>query len=622
MPRATLAAVTLVLSFVVLPRAGRAADVVEFVPRNAFGFAVVRNFAEVDAKIQRLASLLQLPEVRPLALLQQTTGVGAGIDTRGDVLVALLPSRGDPFQFEYSVWLPVSDYDGLLRSLGGTPSPGIAEVRVAGEDLLIARQDNWALVMDPDQRELMEQQLIRPGRPGPPWETWPQWARQNDVTVVALGRGVQLLASLSLRAYMRDQQAHRAAATQAADGLAPPDELAEAPDDLFGPADQDNAAAANGRDAGRGSSEQMADLLRGFGRMQRHSNSLRRLTVMARAVGVGLQFDNDANATVEVRVSAGPGKMWGEAANNGVAGEPLPALHGDGPFIVYGAGQWPPALTAAAVNTYAQLLIDEMRTQEGMQLDERVVVRFARAVEQTAASVLSAGVLTLPGDKQDGVYTNNFAVVRVAAAANFVDAVGETLRLWNQMTRDAEGGPRLVFDVAETTIGTRTATRYTLDVAAADGAPELPEIRQAMEKLFGPGGKLTLLVVKVDEQTVLLAVATPEQVATLLQRLDQRLAADWNGPATAVANRLLPAEARWRAFFSPHDYTTWLARQMDAIVGVPVVGGPLVREFPAAPPIGAAGGWDGNDPWVRFSMPNETLRGAAAYLHGSKDLVP
>lgn len=617
MPRPTLAAVAFALALVVSPLACRAADVVEFVPPTAFGYVVVRNFGAVDAKAQRLASLLQLPEVKPLTLLRQATGINEGLDLHGDVLVALLRNRQEPFQFEYGVWLPVSNYDELLKSLGGTPSPGIAEVQVAGENLLIARQDNWALVMDPDQRDQMELHLARGVRRVAPWDTWPQWGRQNDLTVVALAQGVQTLARLSATAYMREQQAKRVAAAQAADDTPGLAEQAEAPDDLFGPVDQGNTAAADDGGADRSSNERMADLLRFLGRMQQSSTSLRRASMMVRAVGLGVQFDTDANAIVDVWASAGPANPWGDAANAAAAGDALPAMYGSGPFIVHGAGRWPAQLTAIAVNTYVQLLIAEMRLQEGMQLDERVVVRFGQAVEQAASSVLSASVLTLPGEKQEGVYTNNFAAVRVSSATNFINAVSEMMRLWNQMTRDAEGGPRLVFDVADTPVGSRTATHYTLDVAAADGAPGLPEIRQAMEKLFGPGGKLSLIVVKVDEQTVLLAFATPEQVTAMLQRLDQRQATDWNVPATAAPNRLLPADASWRAFFSPHDYTKWLVRQMDVIVGVPVIGGPLVREFPATPPIGAAGGHQGNDLWVKVSLPNETLRAVGTYWHGS-----
>jgi hypothetical protein len=252
--------------------------------------------------------------------------------------------------------------------------------------------------------------------------------------------------------------------------------------------------------------------------------------------------------------------------------------------------------------------------QEGIRLDDETVNRYLQAVEQAAAEVTSFNALTLPGEKHEGVYTNGFVVVRVADADKLVDLAGEAMRLWNQMNREAEGGPRLVFDVAELPVADRTAVQYSLDLAAADGAPAIPEMRQAMERLFGPGGKLTLFLVKVDDQTALLGAATAEQLAKMLQRLDRRQPTDWNMEPFAGVNRLLPQQAAWRAYFSPHAYTTWSARRMDAIVGVPVIGGPLVKEFPEAPPIGAAGGVRENDLWIDVGVHVETISGAGTYL--------
>jgi hypothetical protein len=338
------------------------------------------------------------------------------------------------------------------------------------------------------------------------------------------------------------------------------------------------------------------------------------------AYGCGVRFDQDGNALVDVRFAwrGAPAFVTFNPFNNGARGGtdggPLPSMYENGEFIVHGAGKCLPSLTAAIATTYVGLLVDELKAQEHIQLDDRTSIRFFQAVDQAAAEVASAAVLTLPGEKQEGVYTNNFAAVRVASAEKFADLTAEAMRLWNQMNREAEGGPRLVFDVAELKIANRAAVQYSLDLAAADDAPAIPEIRQAMEKLFGPGGKFTLILVTIDEQSVLLAAATPEQVAAMLERLDQKRPIDWNAPQLATANRLLPEQAAWRGFFSPHGFTTWSTRQMDAIVGAPVIGGPLVKEFPVTPPIGVAGGIRGEELWIDIAVPAETIRGAAEYL--------
>ena len=104
-----------------------------------------------------------------------------------------------------------------------------------------------------------------------------------------------------------------------------------------------------------------------------------------------------------------------------------------------------------------------------------------------------------------------------------------------------------MFDIEESKIGERNATHYLLDVAATDNMPALPEIRQAMEKFFGPGGKMQLWLVPVDDHNVLLAAGTIEQVTAALASLDRREPIDWNHPEFAAANVLLPSQVDWRS---------------------------------------------------------------------------
>jgi hypothetical protein len=133
-----------------------------------------------------------------------------------------------------------------------------------------------------------------------------------------------------------------------------------------------------------------------------------------------------------------------------------------------------------------------------------------------------------------------------------------------------------------------------------------------MEKLFGPGGKLRLFVVPVDDRMALLAAATPEQVVAFLETLDLKHPNDWNRDPFGIVNGLLPGESDWRLFFSPHGYNRWLARKMNAITG-PVFGGPLVKDFPASPPVAAAGGVKKHEVWADFIVPAQTIRALGVY---------
>ena len=50
---------------------------------------------------------------------------------------------------------------------------------IAGEDLLVVRQDDWAVVMDPDQRDRLE--MLRDAKPTPPQQVndWSEWVSRK-----------------------------------------------------------------------------------------------------------------------------------------------------------------------------------------------------------------------------------------------------------------------------------------------------------------------------------------------------------------------------------------------------------------------------------------------------------
>ena len=226
-----------------------------------------------------------------------------------------------------------------------------------------------------------------------------------------------------------------------------------------------------------------------------------------------------------------------------------------------------------------------MESENRDRLRKRDKERFIEAMKHAAGELMSAAVLTLPGEKPEGVYTNRFAAVRVKSAADFADRANEVVRLWNEMNHDVQGELRLVFDSEPIEIAGRKATEHSIDMTAAVGTPGVPEIREAMEKLFGSEGKLRILIVPVDDQTVLVAGATREQAASALKLLSPDESPRWDADSTSEANGMLSEDSAWRVFFSPHGYNRWRKRQTDAVVG-PVIGGPLVRTSmrPASPP--------------------------------------
>ncbi len=206
-------------------------DILNQVPRDALAIAVVRNISQADARTGTVLSAIGSRLPGPLAFLRSLTGIDAGLDTRRDLMIALMPPANSSRQFHLAVWLPVNDYDALVRSLDGDPQRRIAAVTLAGEDLLVVRQNDWAVVMDTDQRDRLEQLREGTSSPPPQLEQWTDWMATNDTTIVLLPAGMQMVR------FMAAKEGLFGAVNRPAPAIADDD-------DLFGPANRVSPTAS------------------------------------------------------------------------------------------------------------------------------------------------------------------------------------------------------------------------------------------------------------------------------------------------------------------------------------------------------------------------------------------
>lgn len=547
------------------------------VPNDALGFLIVRNLAATDAKARNLFDALQIRLPGPMTMLRATAGIQAGLDRQQDMLVAMLPPENDSRQFHLAVWLPVSDYDALIRSLDGDPERRVAAVTVAGEDLLAVRHGPWAVVMDPDQRERLERLRTTPASPTTPLADWSSWIAAQDAALVVLPSGVP------------------AAWHWATRQVEPKDVTGGSP---LGP-DRRRPPPRSDWWTLRGTLRDWLTAAPEFSRW----------AAEAQGAAIGLRADDAGNAVASLRIAL-PAAL---AASERAAGShEWPRLGDADEFVVQGAGAASKRWTVPAVAPYMRNWASDLAANYGTLLDEADLARFTSAVQDAVANVEAFAVLTRAGERDEGVFTNNFLALRVTSDQEFLEKSNEAMRLWNEMLGKAEGPLRLVFDARPIKFGERAGTEYSIDMAAAVGAPALPEMRQTMERLFGPGGAFRLQLVAIDDRTVLLAAATEAQVAKAIAAMD-RPPAESGHPALDLTTKLLPSEADWRIYVSPHGYFAWLKRQMDAVLG-PVIGGPVVRAFPESPPLGATGGVDGPLLWFELAAPEQTLRQVGEYV--------
>ncbi len=577
-----------------------AADLIDEVPNDALGFVYAHNLAAVDAKIGRLSATIQHNLPRPLELTRQITGVREGIKSDGDFLVVLFPESGDnggPIRF--CVWVPVADYDRFLASIHAKPVEGIAVVTIAGEDLIVARRGEWALLMDPDQRDRLAELVA--AAPSPlAMPAWKPWINSNDVTMAAFAPGVRAI----MNWIDEDSEANDGSNGSARAG------------DIFGP------GGGNGQSAGRGNRREASGIEAAkveFRKWSAAAPELQQALQQVTVTAVGLRLDDSGNAIGGVRIALSKeftDEMVGTAGKKDVALPP--SAYDGGGFAVQGGGHVPAPMLAAMADAYVRRTASDLVTEEKTELDPESLKQLQEALDKATAGIQSVAVLSQPGEEAQPVYTNNFFVLRVESAAKFVEQAKEVMRLWNKANRDAKGGTHMLFDSEDTKVGEIAATQYSMDVAALDGGAVAPEVRQAMERLFGPGGKLRIWIVPTDDTTVLLAGATSDQVTAAVKVLEKKQAIDWQQGELGTVNALLPAESDWRAFVDPHRYNDWVRRESLAMIGVPIIGGPLGRDFPPSPPVGIAGRIKEGEVWVDAAVPAQTIRAADVFLARSR----
>ncbi|MCG8449355.1 MAG: hypothetical protein MI725_07240, partial [Pirellulales bacterium] len=176
--------------------AASADGVYDYLPEDALGFVTFRNLSEIDTKAQKLTELFEIPLPAPLTFVKLTTGLNEGLHAEGDVLVALLPGATPTSEPEPMVLLPISDYPTFAESIHGDASGEICRVSIAGEDVLVAKDREYALLMNVEHRETLEVLLDMEPKPVADLQPLEPWLAKNDVAVAIMPAGAELLIKL------------------------------------------------------------------------------------------------------------------------------------------------------------------------------------------------------------------------------------------------------------------------------------------------------------------------------------------------------------------------------------------------------------------------------------------
>ena len=559
--------------------AARGEQLLDHLPEDALAAAVVHNISGTNAKIERVLKIFQeiapAPIPAPLPLVKAATGLGAGLNEEGDVMLALLHNEQQPVAPRPLLLVAVSDYAAFAGSVNGDATGEICRVTIAEEEVLVAQRGSFAVLMNVEHRDRMETLLATPPRPVAALAPLAKWLAATDFAAVLTPVGVKTLTAYG-RAGVSGQR---------------------------GQLDQQFDDPA------------MADTLRQMKQsLAIFDGVLGLLDAEVSAVGLGLSIDDATNLRLTKRVVL---SQDGELAKiKGVAASDQSPLAGyaAGPFVAAVGGPVP-AAWKESLGEFSRKMMEQFAEDYGFEDFKAEDWQKVQSSWQTAMQGLrSMSLIVLPGEKDEPIYSNVYGIAKVDDARAYLKSYRESTTLWNELMARSSGDINLQYEMSDVKVGGREAMLMVVDVAAAAGGPNAPEMEPIMEAMFGEEGKMRAYMVVADEHTVVSGLAPEDRIAAAVEQALSNEPGLAESPSVQSAVKLLDPQAPWRAVVSPQGCVEWFSRMWSLMIGQLGGGAPTIPEYPEAPPVAFSINFDGGQFLGEMVWPVETLEGLVTFI--------
>jgi len=568
------------LSVLLTPHTLRAQEILDYLPEDALGFVLIRDVSGASKKCEQLMQLFDVASPAPLELAKSSTGLDEGLDFDGDVLAALLPGSQSTDPPEPLVVLPVADYAKFAASVSGDDSGEVCRVTIAGEDVLVARHGPYAMLMNVEHRETLEILVGLEPAPVALVAPWAEWLKNNQATLAILPTGRVKLMEMGRQGLAQQRQLWR-------------QEFGEP--ELAGVLAQMQQSMAV-----------YQTLLELFG-----------AKVNALALGLSFSDANDLRFGMRFLLD-GPPSDSAEATD--AVATPL-AGYPDRPFVFAGggptSGSWMRALTTTGV-----LMMKRSPELYGYQnFDDEAWQELETSFQDLTKSVRSATMLMLTGEKGDPLFGNFYGISTVENTREYLEICKKSVATWNRLEAQSSSDIQLQWEIHDNKVAGAEACELLVDVAAAARDPNVPLFNWMLESMFGKDGKMRMLLVAVDEKTLIAGLADEEQMAKAIDQLKQREMGLQNSADVQTTHKLLNSEAAWKFYVSPQGCVTWFHRLMDELFGQ-IVQQPAMEipEYEAGPPVGVSLHLHQSQADIDVVWPVQALEALADFIKKCKEL--
>ncbi len=510
----------------------RAADVLQAIPDSALVIVVINRLEESSEKLEKLAGLVHAPQQSVLTMLRVQTGIHEGLDEKGSAAIVLLPPQQAGGKPQVVVLLPVTDYRRFLTQLQpADATQKFAEVRMAGNAVLIAQHGEFAAIAPSDGKQALDDVLNSLKDAGADLASQKAWLEEVDAAVVATTPGIKYAAEQAPTWLMQLRGLAQMAAPQ--------------------------QSATFGEMI-----ESLQEGLKVFGDQVTH-------------VALGVKADENTNLRISARTRFAAGQAWSTAAK-GIKAPKEGVLAGlpTGPFELACGLTLPERIRQLAVgqipNVFkANPVLAAVPAEQQTKLTE--------AAGELISSLDSLALVLAAPKAGEPQFAAHVAVLKVDDAAKYLDRYAAAVEMLAGALKPPQN-PLAAYSAQKIDVDGTAALDIVADWSALS-PPGAPEVKPAFEKMFGPGDKAHCYLAAVDDKTVVLAYVGLENLKRAIadaKATGAGLAAD---ARVAETTALLPKGGQWLILIQPPT--------ADDLAGALAgAGPPPTAQPPSGPPVG------------------------------------
>ncbi len=525
----------------------RADDILQYIPDHALGYIVARELEHTSDLVEKLAEPLGYSIPSPLGLIKLSLGLGAGIDSSGTLAIALLPGS----EIQPMVLLPISDYAAFARSIQADPNGEVCRITVAGEDVLVARIDKYAIIVNIGSQTELQRQLDKQSDPELDRRSDPtarrdpssDWISNQDVYLAVLPAGLQYLGK----------------------------QKAKTPRQFITPVDE----------------FQRPSMLSSL-RSTLFSSELRSwLAANTNLVMLGVRVDEQMNVRISSEVDLKRSSPLNRMAPIIARREQEITSLGNARFFLAASTSMPQGWGAMLADFLLQTEKNSAAATGLDRLSDELWTKKATVNRLLFEGIKSCSVVMLPGTDGDPLMANLLVIAEVPSAAEYLNAMPQVVETWNEVTEASTSDIKPKSDLLERELRGQRLSEIVVDYATFTD-DRVPVTKWMLDAAFGSEGKLRMKFLEVDQTHFLFGLATDEQMSNALEAVGDDRSSLAAGATSEVTAKLLDPQAIGKALLQPKACLEWVARVENEFLGLLMINPQeaVYPEIPDSPPLG------------------------------------